>query len=67
MDLRRNLQYSLARQGEAAFAGVVHAMSVLASTGALQTAVLDAIPDRLVISSPSWRRQPVPIVGSSTP
>jgi uncharacterized protein (TIGR02677 family) len=44
---RRNLQYSLTRQGEAALAGVVHAMSVLASTGALQTAVLDAISDRL--------------------
>jgi uncharacterized protein (TIGR02677 family) len=44
---RRNLLYSLTRQGEAAFAGVVHAMSVLASTGALQTAVLDAIADRL--------------------
>lgn len=44
---RRNLQYSLTRQGEAAFVGVVHAMGVLASTGALQTAVLDAISDRL--------------------
>lgn len=44
---RRNLQYSLTRQGEAAFAGVVHAMAVLASTGALQTALLDAISDRL--------------------
>ncbi|WP_405135686.1 TIGR02677 family protein [Nocardia sp. NBC_01388] len=44
---RRNLQYSLTRQGEAAFAGVLHAMSVLVSTGALQTAVLDAIADRL--------------------
>ncbi|WP_024802593.1 TIGR02677 family protein [Nocardia sp. BMG51109] len=44
---RRNLQYSLTRQGEAAFAGVVHAMTVLAATGALQTAVLDAIADRL--------------------
>ena len=44
---RRNLQYSLTRQGEAAFAGVQHAMAVLASTGALQTAVLDAICDRL--------------------
>jgi uncharacterized protein (TIGR02677 family) len=44
---RRNLQYSLTRRGEAAFAGVVHAMGVLASTGALQTAVLDAIADRL--------------------
>ncbi|WP_246441167.1 TIGR02677 family protein [Saccharothrix tamanrassetensis] len=44
---RRNLQYSLTRRGEAALAGVVHAMSVLASTGALQTAVLDAIADRL--------------------
>ncbi|CAM00217.1 hypothetical protein SACE_0883 [Saccharopolyspora erythraea NRRL 2338] len=44
---RRNLQYSLTRQGEAALAGVVHAMSVLASSGALQTAVLDAISDRL--------------------
>src|SRR5215470_6086363 len=44
---RRNLQYSLTKQGEAAFAGVAHAMGVLASTGALQTAVLDAIRDRL--------------------
>jgi uncharacterized protein (TIGR02677 family) len=44
---RRNLQYSLTRHGEAAFAGVVHAMGMLASTGALQTAVLDAIADRL--------------------
>ena len=44
---RRNLQYSLSRAGEAAFAGVTHAMGVLASTGALQTAVLDAISDKL--------------------
>jgi uncharacterized protein (TIGR02677 family) len=44
---RRNLQYSLTRQGEAAFAGVQHAMTVLAASGALQTAVLDAISDRL--------------------
>jgi uncharacterized protein (TIGR02677 family) len=44
---RRNLQYSLTRRGEAAFAGVQHALGVLASTGALQTAVLDAIADRL--------------------
>ncbi|MFE7558642.1 TIGR02677 family protein [Kitasatospora sp. NPDC057500] len=44
---RRNLQYSLTRRGEAAFAGVEHAVSVLASTGALQTAVLEAITDRL--------------------
>ena len=44
---RRNLQYSLTRQGEAAFAGVLHALSVLSSSGALQTAVLDAIADRL--------------------
>lgn len=44
---RRNLQYSLTRQGEAALAGVVHAVGVLAATGALQTAVLDAISDRL--------------------
>ncbi len=44
---RRNLQYSLTRQGEAAIAGVQHALEALASTGALQTAVLDAIADRL--------------------
>ncbi|MCU1685531.1 MAG: hypothetical protein JWQ81_6270 [Amycolatopsis sp.] len=44
---RRNLQYSLTKRGEAAFAGVQHALTVLASTGALQTAVLDAISDRL--------------------
>jgi uncharacterized protein (TIGR02677 family) len=44
---RRNLQYSLTKRGEAAFGGVVHAVAMLASTGALQTAVLDAIGDRL--------------------
>ncbi|WP_412516720.1 TIGR02677 family protein [Actinomadura madurae] len=44
---RKNLQYSLTRRGEAAFAGVQHALAVLSSSGALQTAVLDAIADRL--------------------
>ncbi|AXX28285.1 Hypothetical protein APASM_0920 [Actinosynnema pretiosum subsp. pretiosum] len=44
---RRNFQYSLTRLGEAALAGVTHALNTLASTGALQTAVLDAIADRL--------------------
>ena len=44
---RRNLQYSLTKRGEAAFAGVAQAVAMLASTGALQTAVLDAICDRL--------------------
>ncbi|MEV6974107.1 TIGR02677 family protein [Kitasatospora sp. NPDC093806] len=44
---RRNLQYSLTRMGEAALAGMEHALSVLTSTGALQTAVLEAIADRL--------------------
>src|SRR4051794_31431668 len=44
---RSNLQYSLTRHGEAALAGMEHAAAVLASTGALQTAVLDAIADRL--------------------
>lgn len=44
---RRNLQYSLTRRGEAALAGVRHALDVLTSTGALQTAVLEAITDRL--------------------
>lgn len=44
---RRNVQYFLTKRGEAAHAGVTHAMTVLASTGALQTAVLDAIADRL--------------------
>ncbi len=44
---RRNLQYSLSRKGEAAFAGVQHALYILTSTGALQTAVLDAVLDRL--------------------
>ncbi len=44
---RKNLQYLLTKLGEAAFEGVQHALSVLASSGALQTAVLDAIADRL--------------------
>lgn len=58
---RRNLQYSLTRRGEAAFAGAQHALGVLASSGALQTAVLDAISDRLdglavLLGEPSDRR-----------
>ena len=44
---RRNLQYSLSRAGQAAFAGVTHALGVLAATGALQAAVLHAISDKL--------------------
>lgn len=44
---QRNVTYSLTRKGEAALAGVEHALAVLVSTGALQTAVLDAIGDRL--------------------
>lgn len=44
---RRNLSYSLSRRGEAAVDGVQHALDQLAATGALQTAVLDAIADRL--------------------
>lgn len=44
---RRNLHYSLTKTGEAACAGMRHALAVLGETGALQTAVLDAIADRL--------------------
>lgn len=44
---RRNLIYSLTKQGEAAYAGVTHALAALESTGALQTAVLEALADRL--------------------
>ncbi|RZQ63348.1 TIGR02677 family protein [Amycolatopsis suaedae] len=44
---RRNLRYCLTRRGEAAFAGISRSMEVLASAGALQTAVLDALADRL--------------------
>ncbi|GAB6903370.1 TIGR02677 family protein [Kineosporia succinea] len=44
---RRNLLYALTRNGEAALAGLEHAAAVLASTGALQTAVLEAIALRL--------------------
>ncbi|MFT4217093.1 MAG: TIGR02677 family protein [Micropruina sp.] len=44
---RRNLQYSLTRNGEAALAGHQAAVSALESTGGLQTAVLDAIAETL--------------------
>jgi uncharacterized protein (TIGR02677 family) len=44
---RRNLHYSLSRKGEAAYEGVQYALQLLSSTGALQTAVLDVILDRL--------------------
>ena len=43
----RNVSYSLTRRGEAALAGVEQALAVLVSAGALQTAVLDAIAERL--------------------
>jgi uncharacterized protein (TIGR02677 family) len=36
---RRNLQYSLTRRGEAALAGVLHALTVLTSTGGVQRLV----------------------------
>jgi uncharacterized protein (TIGR02677 family) len=44
---QRNVSYSLTRRGEAALAGVEQALAVLVSAGALQTAVLDAVADRL--------------------
>jgi uncharacterized protein (TIGR02677 family) len=44
---RKNLHYLLTKRGEAAYEGVQHALTVLTSSGALQTAVLDAIADRL--------------------
>lgn len=40
---RKNLQYSLTKRGEAAIEGVAHTLLLLGSTGALQSAVLDAI------------------------
>ncbi|GAA4688742.1 TIGR02677 family protein [Promicromonospora umidemergens] len=44
---RRNLQFSLTRHGEAALAGHAAAVAALQATGSLQTAVLEAIADRL--------------------
>ncbi len=44
---QHNLQYSLTKRGEAALVGVQQALVALSSSGALQTAVLDAIADRL--------------------
>ncbi|TDD14145.1 TIGR02677 family protein [Nonomuraea diastatica] len=44
---RKNLHYALTAHGEAALAGVQHAMAMLDSAGALQAAVLDAIAERL--------------------
>jgi uncharacterized protein (TIGR02677 family) len=44
---RNNLRYSLTRHGEAALEGFSRAAAVLEATGALQTAVLDAIAERL--------------------
>lgn len=45
---RRNLQYALTRQGEAALAAHAAATATLEATGALQTAVLEALADVLV-------------------
>ena len=44
---RKNLQWSLTRRGEAAIAGVLHALDQLRHAVGLQPAVLDAIGDRL--------------------
>ncbi|MCA1190371.1 MULTISPECIES: TIGR02677 family protein [unclassified Saccharopolyspora] len=44
---RRNLHYALTKAGAAAWSGLRHAMASFDETGALQTAVLDAIADRL--------------------
>lgn len=44
---RRNLQYAVTRAGEAALAGHVAAVEALSATGALQSAVLDAIAEKL--------------------
>lgn len=64
---RRNLQYSLTRRGEAALAGVRHALEVLTSTGALQTAVLEAITDRLESCTCCSVSRPQRTAGSSVP
>jgi uncharacterized protein (TIGR02677 family) len=40
-------RYGLTRLGEAAHAGIQHVHEILSSSGSLQTAVLDAIADRL--------------------
>lgn len=44
---RKNVQYTLTARGEAEFAGVRLVLERLKERGALQTAVLDAITDRL--------------------
>jgi uncharacterized protein (TIGR02677 family) len=44
---RKNLQWSLTRRGEAAIAGVLHALDQLRHSVGLQPAVLDAIGDGL--------------------
>lgn len=40
-------RYHLTRLGEAAYAGIRHALEALSGSGSLQTAVLDAVVDRL--------------------
>ncbi len=44
---RKNLQWSLTARGDAAIAGLLHALDALRQTVGLQTAVLDAIGDDL--------------------
>jgi hypothetical protein len=44
---RKNIQYALTLRGEAEFAGAVAMLARSKESGALQTAVLDAIADRL--------------------
>ena len=44
---RRNLQYAVTRAGEAALAGHMATVEALSATGALQSAVLEAITEKL--------------------
>ncbi len=49
-------RFGLTKLGEAAYAGIQHALRTLTSTGSLQTAVLDAIADRLTeLQEPTTR------------
>jgi uncharacterized protein (TIGR02677 family) len=61
---RKNLLYALTRKGEAALEGISHALTRLGESGALQTAVLAAIADRLddlyrLLTGDTWDDQVV--------
>lgn len=64
---RRNLQWSLTAEGQAAIGGVLHAVDELRRAVSLQPAVLDAIADGLVDLHRLLTATPAPVTAGTGP